>query len=217
VRQLEHGTWELGFSTRAAVTAVFDYIADFQRHVEWEEELLEVKQLTGRAGEFGAKYLKTYGTRPAGLIQRLFWSPTRIDCAIRMSERPNRLVWRQQLWRDQPSDSYDRQDVELLLTANTHDSEVTFVRRLMVDDAASAGMAMGAYDLMSSAFRNAPPGTKEKLLEEYRRRYPDRPAVSAFDLTRDQVAGDLMENLPIRGPGSRSLERLKKLLDGLPG
>jgi len=214
VRQLEHGVWELSFSTGAAVADVFDYIADFTRHVDWEEELLEVKTLRGTAGAVGAKYLKIYGSRPTGFLQRLFWKPTRIDCKIKAVSRPERVAWEVQLWRDQTSESYYRQDVELLVRSAGAGSEVRFVRRLMPDDAVSAAMAMGAYNFMSPVFRQVPPELKDKLREEHSRRYPGKPMPNTLDMSPSDVAGDLLENLPIRGPGSRSLARLKALLDG---
>lgn len=215
VRQVEHGTWELSFSSSAAMPVVFDYIVDFERHVEWEEKLLEVKRLGRKARESGAKYLKTYGERPTGFIQRLFWKPTRIDCKIKAIDRPHRMAWEQQLWRDQTSESFYYQDVELLLRAAGPGCELRFVRRLMTDDAVTAAMGLGAHNLMSSLFRKVPPEMKERLREEHGRRYPGKPVPDTLDLTPDEVAGELLEGLPIRGPGSRSLTRLKAVLDTL--
>jgi hypothetical protein len=214
VRQLEHGTWELSFSTGATVAHVFDYIVDFERHIDWEEELLEVRTLRGSAGAVGAKYLKIYGSRPTGFLQRLFWKPTRIDCKITAVSRPERIAWEVQLWRDQPSEGYYSQDVEVLLRPAGAGSDVRFVRRLMSDDAVSAGIAMGAHNFMTGLFRQVPPEMKDRLREEHRRRYPGKPVPNTFDLSPGEVAGDFLENLPIRGPGSRSLARLKALLDG---
>lgn len=213
VKQVEHRTWELSFSTGAAMPAVFEYVIDFERHVEWEEELLEVKTLGTKVRESGAKYLKTYGTRPEGFLQKFFWNPTRIDCKITSVDRPHRVTWEQQLWRDQTSESFHRQDVELLLSGAGHGCEVKFVRRLMPDDAVSASLAMGAHSLMTSAFRNVPSEMKARLQEEHQRRYPGKLLPNALEMTSDEVAGELLEGLPIRGPGARSLARLKAVLD----
>lgn len=193
--------------------AVFEYVVDFERHVEWEEQLLEVKKLGRKARVPGAKYLKTYGTRPNGFWQRLFWKPVRIDCKIKALDSPRRMVWQQQLWRDQSSESYYYQDVEFLLSPAGTGCEVKFVRHLMTDDAVSAGMAIGVHNLMGSLFRRVPPEVKEKLRDEHRRRHPGKPILNGFDRSPNEVAGELLENLPIRGPGSRSLTRLKAVIE----
>jgi hypothetical protein len=213
IKEVKHGTWELSFSTGAAMSAVFDYVIDFERHVEWEEQLLEVKRLGRKARESGAKYLKTYGTRPTGIMGRLFWTPTRIDCKIKVVDRPHRIAWEQQLWRDQTSESFYYQDVELLLSSAGRGCEARFVRRLMSDDAVTADFAMGAHNLMSSLFRQIPPEMKDKLTEQHKLRYPGRAVPNALEMTSGEVAGQLLEGLPIRGPGSRSLTRLKAVLD----
>jgi hypothetical protein len=212
-RQIESGTWEPSFSTAAPMPAVFEYVVDFERHVDWEEQLLEVKNLGRKAREPGAKYLKTYGTRPNGFWQWLFWKPIRIDCKIKALDPPRRMIWQQQLWRDQPSDSYDYQEVELLLSPSGTGCEVTFVRHLMTDDAVSAEMAMGVHNLLGSLFRRVSPEVKEKLREEHRRRHLGKSILNGFDRSRDEVAGEFLEDLPIRGPGSRSLTRLKAVIE----
>lgn len=218
VKETEHGTWDLHFTTTAARSAVFDYIRQFQRHVEWEEGLLEVQTCGGQAGADGA-YVKLYGTqtRPKGFLKRMFWTPARIDCTITASERPDRLAWIQQHWRDQSSEGYERQDVEVRLSDAEGGCRVTFTRRLMPDDATSLGFVMGLYGRMRPSMSRMPLQVKAQLLELQRHRSPTASHVDAFELSSDEMAGELLERLPVGGPGSRSLARLKAVLDnGLP-
>jgi hypothetical protein len=213
VRELHDRTWELSFTTTAAMRSVFEYVLEFERHVEWEEQLLEVKRAGRSAGVVGAKYIKTYGTRPSGFFQRLFWTPIRIDCTIKAVESPHRMRWQQQLWRDQPSDSYDYQEIELRLTPDGAGSRVAFLRHLSESDASSASAALGLRDRFAAMFDRVPPEMQEKLRAEHRRRYPEAAEKLGVNVSGEEVAGDLLEKLPIRGPGSRSLARLKAILD----
>jgi hypothetical protein len=192
--------------------AVFEYVLEFERHVEWEDRLLEVSRAGRVAGVAGAKYIKTYGTRPSGFLQRFFWKPTRIDCKIRAVEPPDRIAWQVQLWRDQPSD-YDYQEIELRLTPDGAGSRVTFLRHLADGDATSTSAALRLRDGFAAMLQHVPPEMQETLREDHRRRYPTAPEKIGMDVSADEVAGDLLENLPIRGPGSRSLTRLKAILD----
>jgi hypothetical protein len=51
---------------------VFDYIADFKKHLEWERELQTVQPLNRRMSTADGRYLKTYGTPPTGFVDRIF-------------------------------------------------------------------------------------------------------------------------------------------------
>ena len=56
--------WEQRAFSAATPWLVFDYVADFGRHVEWERDLLSVNVFGHGPGVPGAEYLKTYG-KPA--------------------------------------------------------------------------------------------------------------------------------------------------------
>jgi hypothetical protein len=211
-REVKHGTWELGFSTTAPAPFVFDYFVDFERHVEWESDLTEVKILGRIARTRGAKYLKTYGQRPSGFLQRFFWNPTRVLSRLKATESPSRIAWTQEIWRS-TSDSDYVQDFELRLTPDRGGCSVQLTRHLIADDAVSAEFFMGMYGRFNKVFSNVPPAMKERLRVEHQARYPGIPVRASFDVPAEEAMGELMENLPVRGPGSRSLERLKTLLD----
>jgi hypothetical protein len=55
INQLALDVWEHRVFTTARPTGVFDYIADFEKHVEWERELVAVKPLNRRTGTAGAR------------------------------------------------------------------------------------------------------------------------------------------------------------------
>src|SRR4051812_26164792 len=157
VRHVSANTWELSFRSNARVERAFEYLVAFERHVEWEEQLTEVERLRAAHGAAGASYVKTYGARPAGLLRRLFWRPVRVDCTITAVERPKLIAWGQQLWRDQPSEGYYWQDVEVRITPDGDGCRVTFTRHLMPDDSFSLATVTKAYGFIQSRLGQLPP------------------------------------------------------------
>jgi hypothetical protein len=53
INQLGPNAWEQRVFTTARPDLVFDYMADFDRHIEWEHELASVKPLGRRTGTTG--------------------------------------------------------------------------------------------------------------------------------------------------------------------
>jgi uncharacterized protein YndB with AHSA1/START domain len=206
INQLGPDVWEHRVFTTAPPTLVFDYLADFEKHVEWERELVAVKPLNRRTGHRGGAYLKTYDTRPRGLVGRIFSRGLRVTCKLSEVERPERIVWKQ--YRShQASGPSSFQRLELLITPSESGSLIVLTRRfsgmegISVDTVARFSSRWGqALQGLPPEFRVAAGGSKG-----------GRPGLFS---TPDEVVRHALDGHPSRGPGPTSLERLKAILDG---
>src|ERR1700746_2969828 len=93
INQLGPNAWEQRVFTAAPPDLAFGYMADFDRHIEWEHELASVKPLGRRTGTIGTRYLKTYDTRATGLVSRIFGLSRglRVTGTVKEIERPHDL------------------------------------------------------------------------------------------------------------------------------
>jgi hypothetical protein len=111
---------------------VFDYIANFPRHVEWERELLKVQEL-GRRGD----YLKTYGAQPKGFADRVFNRGLRVTCKLTDVDRPRRIAWRQYRSHDASGPS-SFQQIEFAISQGRSGSLIVVTRRFSGNEGISA-------------------------------------------------------------------------------
>jgi hypothetical protein len=181
---------------------VFDYIADFQRHAEWERELLTV-QPTGAAG---GGYLKIYGTRPTGLVGRIFSPGLKVTCNVKELVRPQRIVWKQ--YRShQASGPNSFQTLELVIIPSGSGSLIVLTRRFHGIAGSGIDIVAGFSSRLGPILQGLPP----ELRAAAGRSSGDGPGLFS---TPDQVVRHALEGHPSRGPGPTSLERLKAILDG---
>ena len=204
IRQLEPQVWEVRLTVGAAVPDVFGYVLDFERHPEWELELQAVRLTHGRPGEIGAAYVKTYGKRPPGLLQRIFAPPLRVTCTVVAVERPTRMAWKQHMSRRSSGPS-SFQNIEVLVSPHDSGSLLVVTRELIGSEGASVDLAARFSTGLGDRLQALPPdaaavvgriaggGQSDPLVPE--------------DLTRRALDGH-----PSRGPGPTSLERLQAIL-----
>src|SRR5262245_45726233 len=205
IHQLGPDLWEQRLVTTAQPDRAFDYIANFEKHIDWERELVSVKSLKGRTGR-GAKYVKTYVTRPAGLIGRIFSSRLRVTCLVREVERPWRIAWKQ--YRShQASAPSGFQRLEFVITPHGSGSLIVLTRRFTGSEAISADAIARFSSRWGRAFQGLPPEVRAAAGSGS----GDRPGPFSMpgELVRQSLDGH-----PSRGPGPTSLERLKAILDG---
>ena len=206
IYQLGPDVWEQKIFTTAQPDLVFDYIADFDKHTEWEHELASVKPLNRPTGNGGAKYLKTYGTRPTGLVGRIFHRGLRVTCTLNEIDRPRRLVW-QQFRSHQASEPSSFQTVRLMITPSELGSLILLTRRFIGMDGTSIELVARFTSRWGQAFQGLPPNVRATA----DRSSADLPGLftAPADIIRHALDGH-----PSRGPGPTSLERLKVILDG---
>jgi hypothetical protein len=201
INQLGPDVWEQRVFTTAQPTWVFDYIADFQRHVEWERELLTVRPLNRRTRE----YLKTYGTRPTGLLGRIFSRGLRVTCVLRAVERPERIAWKQYRSRDASGPS-GFQKLEFVITPSGYGSLIVLTRRFSGIEGIGADVVARFSSRWGQAFQGLPAVVRAAADVSS----GDRPGLFS---TPDELIRHMLEGHPSRGPGPTSLERLKAILD----
>jgi hypothetical protein len=195
-------TWEQRVSTTAPPHAAFDYIADFVRHTEWERELLTVRP-TGTAGR---GYLKIYGTRPTGLLGRIFSPRLKVTCNMKEVLRPQRIVWKQ--YRShQASGPNSFQALELVITPSGSGSLIVLTRRFQGITGSGIDMVARFSSHLGPILQDLPP----EIRAAAGRSSGDGPGLFS---TPDDVVRHALEGHPSRGPGPTSLERLTAILDG---
>lgn len=203
IREIRPGRWEVSSPTSATGEAVLELVADLARHVAWEVDLSDVRCVRGRPGTPGARYVKTYGRAPRGLLDRLVSRPVRVDCELDAVEPGHRVAWRQRLVRS--GDASDFQGFDLSVTGEPGSRRIVLVRELGPDVAASLSMLRGAGGIIGTALDRMPADLRAELA--------GAPGESAAATPGDTLSRAL-EGLPARGPGTDSVRRLAELLDG---
>ncbi|WP_102145956.1 SRPBCC family protein [Mycobacterium hubeiense] len=195
INQLGPEVWEQRLITSAPPAVVFEHVADFERHLQWERELLSVRPPGRRLATVGAQYVKTYGTRPASRLGRVFSRGFRVTCVLKVVEPPQRIVWKQYRAHDVSGPS-TFQDVEFVVTPSGVGSLVVVIRRLR-------GMEGSSVDLVARFFSSQWGQSLQHL--------PARPGMF---LAPDEYIRRALDGYASRGPGPSSLERLGAVLDG---
>ena len=206
IYQLGPEVWEQKIVTTAHPDLVFDYIADFDKHTEWEHELASVKPLNRPTGNAAAKYLKTYGTLPTGLVGRIFHRGLRVTSTLKEIDRPRRLVW-QQFRSHQASEPSSFQTVQLVITPSEPGSLIMLTRRFIGTDGTSIDLVARFSSRWGQAFQGLPPHVRAAA---------DRSSADVPGLFTPpaNIIRRALDGHPSRGPGPTSLERLKVILDG---
>jgi polyketide cyclase/dehydrase/lipid transport protein len=200
IRQVGPQLWEQAVAVGAATPEVFRYLADFERHREWELELQDVRLSHGRPGESGAEYLKTYGERPTGLLRRMFSSPLRVTCQLTaVDPSAGRLAWKQHV-SHRTSGPASFQNIDVVVTPSDAGSQVVVRRELVGTDGMSVDLVSRFSAGLGDRLQAMPPETAEavgRMIGGGRQE----------DLTRRALDGH-----PSRGPGPTSLDRLQAIL-----
>jgi Polyketide cyclase / dehydrase and lipid transport len=201
VTQLGPETWQQRFSTTAPPETAFDYIADFQRHPEWERELLSVQP----RGAAGRGYLKIYGTRATGLAGRIFSPRLKVTCKVKEVARPRRIVWRQ--YRSgQASGPNSFQKLELVITPSKSGSLIVLTRWFLGTVGSGIEMATRISSRFGPVLQGLPPEVRAAGATS------SGGGPELFSMP-DEVVRRALEGHPSRGPGPTSLEHLKANLD----
>jgi hypothetical protein len=199
--------WEQRAGTAATLWTVFDYIADFGMHVDWERDLLSVKVFEHRTGVPGANYLKTYGTRAKGPFGRMFNRGHRVTCKLRQAQRPHHIAWRQ--YRShQAAGPSSFQQVDFAITPNGTGSLIVLTRMFSGDEGISSDMVARYASGFGQLLHNLPP----ELRAAAGRSAGNRPGLFS---SPEEIVWHMLEGHPSHGPGPSSLERLIAILDGL--
>jgi|SRR6516162_309869 hypothetical protein len=208
INQLGPNAWEQRVFTAARPDLVFDYMADFDRHIEWEHELASVKPLSRRTGTTGTKYLKTYDTRATGLVSRTFGFSRglRVTCIVKEIDRPHRLVWKQ-FRSHQASEASGFQKLELVITPSNTGTMIVLTRRFSGVEGISADLVARFSSRWGKTFQGLPSEVRAAAGGSP----GDRPGPFS---TPDEIIRHMLDGHPSRGPGPTSLERLKTILDG---
>jgi hypothetical protein len=202
INQLAPDVWQQRVSTSAHPEDAFDYVADFGRHVEWERELLAVQPINRRT----TKYLKTYGARPMGLLDRMFSRGLRVTCAVMAAERPERIIWRQYRSRD-ASEPSSFQKLQFVITPSGYGSLIVLTRWFSGIEGIGADLVSRFSSRWGQVFQGLPPEIRAAAQGSP----SERPGLFS---TPDELVRQLLEGHPSRGPGPVSLERLRAILDG---
>lgn len=201
IRQLGPQVWEQAVTVRAAAPDVFRYLADFERHREWELELQDVRHTHGRPGESGAEYVKTYGEPRPGLLRRMFSPPLRVTCKVTAVDPPAaRLAWKQHV-SHRASGPASFQNIEVLVTPSDAGSRLVVTRELVGTEGIGVDMVSRFSARLGDRLQAVPPENAEavgRMMGGGRHE----------DLTRRALDGHSS-----RGPGPTSLERLQAILD----
>jgi hypothetical protein len=206
IYQLGPDVWEHRVFTTAPPCGVFDYIVDFERHIEWEHELLTVKPCDGKTAMAGARYLKTYGTRPTGLVDRFFNRGHRVTCKLGEVQRPQRIVWKQYRSHDASGPS-SFQGLDLIVTPRGSGSLIVLTRRFSGIEGSGADMVARFASRWGPVLQGLPPEVRAAA----GRPADDRPGLFS---SPEDVIRHALDGHPSHGPGPTSLERLKAILDG---
>lgn len=208
INQLQPDVWEHRVFTTAHPMAVFDYIADFKKHVEWERELQTVQPLNGRMSTAGAQHLKTYGTPPTGFVGRIFTRGLRVTCDITEFVRPKRIVW-QQYCSHSASEPSSFQRLDLMIAPSQLGSMIVLTRRFTGMDASSAELVALYVPRLGKKLQELPPEVRAAG-SRLAGGPGGRPGLFS---SSDDVVRQVLDNYPSRGPGPTSLLRLKEILD----
>ena len=185
---------------------VFDYVADFPRHVDWERDLLSVKVFGHGPGVPGAKYLKTYGKPAKGPVGRMFNRGHRVTCKVGQAERPHRIGWRQYRSHEAAGPS-SFQQVDFAITPNGTGSQIVLTRMFSGNEGISSDMVARYASGFGQLLHNLPP----ELRGAAGRSAGERPGLFS---SPDEIVRHMLEGHPAHGPGPTSLERLIAILDG---
>ena len=205
IYQLGPDVWEQRFVTTAQPNRVFDYIVDFERHVDWEHELMAVEPMNRRAGTAGGDYLKTYGTRPTSLVERIFASRQRVTCTLTEVDRPHRIVWKQ-VRSHQAVEPSSFQKLDLVITPSAPGSLIVLTRRFIGIEGTSIDLVARFSSRWGQALSGLPPEVRAAAGASA----GDRPGLFS---TPDEVVQHALDGHSSRGPGPTSFERLNAILD----
>lgn len=199
IRQVGPQVWEQAVAVGAAAPDVFRYLADFERHREWELELQDVRLSHGRPGESGAEYVKTYGKRPPGLLRRMFSPPLRVTCKVTaVDPSATRLAWKQHV-SHRASGPASFQNIDVVVTPTHVGSQVLVMRELV----GTEGVSVDLVSRLSTRLDDLQALRPEAAEAVGRMTGGGR----QVDLTRRALDGH-----PSRGPGPTSLDRLQAIL-----
>jgi hypothetical protein len=209
INHLQPDVWEHRVLTTAPPTAVFDYIADFKKHIEWERQLQTVEPLNRRMSTAGGQYLKTYGTAPTGFVARIFARGLRVTCNVTELVRPKRIAWNQYCSHS-ASEPTSFQTVDLMITPNQMGSLMVLTRRFTGMDASSAELVAMYMPRLDQLLQGLPPEVRAAG-SRLAGGSTGRPGLFS---SSDDVVRRVLDGYPSRGPGPTSLLRLNAILDG---
>lgn len=215
VTRIDGRTWQFALSTAAPPARAFDFVLDFARHGEWETGLIETRLLSGRAGEAGARYVKSYGQRPSGFFSRLFWKPDLVDCVITEVDLGRRIVWQQDPRIFEDSEAAQVFDVRV--EPDGRGSWLLLRRQLTSDQAAAMATVATVRAWHQRPLNRMPAEARQRLLEWMAARSgEDLDVVKAgFSASDDEAIGRALSDTAARGPGLTALERLQGILERL--
>lgn len=196
ITHLEPDLWQHRLTVAASPPAVFGYLVDVRRHVDWEPELREVDVAGAPVGP-GTTCVKTYGKAPSGFFDRIFSKPLRVTCRFTAVEPTTRIAWKQHIsHRASGPDGF--QNIDVRIAPHGTGSEIVVLRRLSGIDGSSAELVSRFSARLGDQLRAMAPEGQAGAL----------PGIGALDMTRRVLDGH-----PSRGPGPTALERLKAILD----
>jgi uncharacterized protein YndB with AHSA1/START domain len=79
---------EFSFSTPLAPEAVYDYLADFEKHSEWVPEIVAMEKTSEGLAGVGTTFTTTESMKPGSKMQ------DKTYCEITALERPRLIEWR---------------------------------------------------------------------------------------------------------------------------
>lgn len=209
INQVRPDVWEHRISTTAHPMAVFDYVADFNKHPEWERELQTVTPLSRRGSTTGGQHLKTYGSPPTGFVGRIFARGLQVTCNVTELVRPTRIVWTQ--YRSHSaSGPTSFQKVELMITPSGLGSLIVLTRRFTGIDASSAELVAMYMPRLAQTLQ----GLRQEVRAAGSRLAGGAGGRPGLFSASDDVLRRALDGYPSRGPGPTSLLRLKVILDG---
>lgn len=203
ITHLEPDLWQHRLTVAAAPPAVFGYLVDVRRHVDWEPELRDVDVAGGEPVGHHTTCVKTYGSAPSGLVDRIFSKPLRVTCRFTAVEPTTRIAWKQHIsHRASGADGF--QNIDVRITPHGAGCEIVVLRRLSGMDGSTAELVSRFSARLGDQLRAMAPEGEAGRLGGIG---PTTPLVTG-DVTRRVLDGH-----PSRGPGPTALEHLKAILD----
>jgi hypothetical protein len=214
VTRVDGRTWQLAFAATAPPARAFDLVLDFPRHGEWELALMETRLLSGRAGEVGARYVKSYGQPPAGFFARLFWKPDLVDCVITAVDRGRRIVWQQDPRLSEDSDA--AQLFDFRVEPQGHGCRVLLRRQFAAAEADGVDRVAAARARHQRPLNALPRAARQMFFEKIAAGsgISVDEVTAGFSATDEEAIGRMLDDVAARGPGMAALERLQALLEG---
>jgi hypothetical protein len=201
------GIWEFNFLTQAPLNEAYGYIADIERHGEWEPSLMAVQRDFQKGKQVGGRYKKTYAAPPANSsLERLFSIAPSLTLVIIALEPPFHLAW-QERYPD-PEGHDDVHTCDFFFERAGDRTRVTrrqaFIR---LPKWVVAQLEKGDEQMRQDLRKHPPHGLRKKLLEfSFGRERLDM-------FTQDEPASPSVERGSEVDAIARGMERLCVILD----